>query len=130
MKEKDDGSESKCYNDILKGKNKIMNHIKEGFKNMDKDKGIGQMISTILFNLITVEGLVVDCNLLSFGSNILSKLTSIKDLTELFNSMNLNSSLYISYITKMADSFRNNNMKDVGKYIGKILSSIFDFHVK
>ena len=130
MKEKEDGSESKCYNDILKGKNKIMNHIKEGFKNMDKDKEIGQMISTILFNLITVEGLVVDCNLLSFGSKIISKLTSTKDMTELFNSIIQNSKLYISYITKMADSFRNNNMKDVGKYIGKTLSSIFDFHVK
>ena len=107
-----------------------MNHIQEGFKNMDKEKGIGQMITTILFNLITVEGLVVDCNLLSFGSNIISKLTSVKDLTELINSMMQNSTLYILYISQLADSFRNNNMKDVGKYIGKILSNIFDFHVK
>ena len=130
MKEKEDGSESKCYNDILKGKNKIMNHIKEGFKNMDKDKEIGQMISTILFNLITVEGLVVDCNLLSFGSNIISKVTSIKDMTELFNSVMKNNMLYLLYLEQIVDSFKKNDMKNLGKYIGKILSNLFDFHVK
>ena len=130
MKEKDDGNESKCYNDIIKGKSKIIEHIKDGIKNMDKDKGIGKMITKILFNLITVEGLVVDCNLLSFGSNIISKITSIKDMTELFNSVMQNNMLYLLYLEQIVDSFKKNDMKNLGKYIGKILSNLFDFHVK
>ena len=130
MKEKDDGNESKCYNDIIKEKSKIIEHIKDGIKNMDKDKGIGKMVTKILFNLITVEGLVVDCNLLSFGSNIISKVTSIKDMTELFNSVMKNNMLYLLYLEQIVDSFKKNDMKNLGKYIGKILSNLFDFHVK
>lgn len=130
MKEKDDGKESKCYNDIIKGKDKIMEHIDNGFKKVDEGKGIGETITSILFNLITVEGLVVDCNLLSLGGSVISKLTSIKELTELFQKIMQSSTFYILYIDQIIDSFKSKNLKEVGKYIGKIISNIFDFNVQ
>ena len=130
MKENDDGKESECYNDIIKGKNKIMDNIDKGLKKMDEGKGIGETITSILFNLITVEGLVVDCNLLSLGSSVISKFTSIKEMIELFQKTIKSSTLYLLYSGQIYDNFRKKNMKEVGKYIGKIISNIFDFHVK
>ena len=130
MKEKDYGNESKCYNDIIRGKAKIMKNIENRFKNADNNKGFGSIISNILFDLITVEGLVVDCNLLKFGSSIISKVTSINEMTNLITKIMEESDMYIEYIGKIIDNFKNNNLKEAGKDIGKIISNIFGFHVK
>lgn len=130
MKEKDDDSESKCYNDILKGKSKIINFIEEGLKKMENGKGFAETLTGIIFNLISVEGLVVDCNLLKLGGSIISKLTSLKELTELYNKIMKNSLFYLLFVGQVTDNFKKNNMKEAGKYIGKIISNIFDFHVQ
>ena len=130
MKEKDDEKESECYKDILKGKSKIMKQINDGMKKLDEGKGLGETMTGILFGLVTVEGLVVDCNLLNLGSNIFNKITSIKDMTELFMNLMLNSDEYMSYGTQVYDNFLKKNLKECGKNIGKIISKLFDFHVK
>ena len=130
MKEKDDGSESKCYKDIIKGKAKIMKNIQDSFKKADKNKAISSIITKIIFNLITVEGLVVDCNLLKLGSRIISKVTSLKEMKDLLSKIMETPDIYIEYLGKIFDNFKDNNMNEVGKYIGKIISNIFDFHVK
>ena len=130
MKEKDDGSESKCYKDIIKGKAKIMKNIEDGFKKADKSKGIGSIITNIIFNLITVEGLVVDCNLLKLGSRIISKVTSLKEMKNLLSKIMETPDIYIEYLGIIFDNFKDNNINEGGKYIGKIISKIFDFHVK
>ena len=98
MKEKDDGSESKCYKDVLKGKTKILSHIEDGIKKVDKEKTISEIISSTIFSLISVEGLVSDCNLLIFGARIISKIASIKDINNLFDSNKANYKLYIGGI--------------------------------
>jgi hypothetical protein len=130
MKEKENEGESECYKDIVKGQNKILEHIDNGMKEMEKGKGIGKTITSIIFNLVTVEGLVVDCNLLSLGSSVISKLTSIKEATELVNKIIKNSTFYLLYVGQIVDSYKKGQMKETGKYIGKILSDVFDFHVK
>ena len=130
MKEKENEGESECYKDIIKGQNKILEHIDNGMKEMEKGKGIGKTITSIIFNLVTVEGLVVDCNLLSLGSSVISKLTSIKEATDLVNKIIKNSTLYLLYVGQIVDSYKKGKMKETGKYIGKILSDVFDFHVK
>lgn len=130
MKENDDGSESKCYNDILKGKTKIMNNIENSLKKVDGNKEIGDIFKNIIFNLITVEGLFVDCNLLSFASNIISVITSSSEMSKLLAKITNNSSQYILFIGKIAENIKDNNRKEAGKYIGKIISEIFSFHVK
>lgn len=130
MKEKEGGNESECYKDIVKGKDKIMKQINDGKKKLEEGKGIGETITSVLFNLVTVEGLVVDCNLLSLGSSIISKVTSMNEMTELFSKIMENSGIYIIYGGLIYDSFINKNLKDAGKYIGKIISKVFDFYVK
>ncbi len=130
MKEKDNEKESECYKDIIKGQNKILEHINNGMKEIEKGKAIGKTITSIIFNLVTVEGLVVDCNLLSLGSNVLSKLTSIKEATNLVKKIVDNSIVYLLYVGQLYDSFQKKNLKETGKYVGKIISDIFDFHVK
>ena len=130
MKEKDDGNESLCYQDIIKGKSKIIDNIQKSFEKADKNKGISSIASKILFSLITVEGLVVDCNLIKLGTTIFSKLTSLKEVTGLLTKMMENSDIYIEYFGKIIECFKNNNMKEAGIYLGKIISNIFDFHVK
>ena len=130
MKEKDDKKESECYKDIIKGKSKIMKKITEGMKKLDEGKGIGETITGILFSLVTVEGLVVDCNLLNLGSNIFNKVTSFKDMTELFMNLMVDADEYMSYSMQVYDNLFKKNLKECGKYIGKIISKLFDFHVK
>lgn len=129
MKEKDDGSESKCYNDILKGKAKIMKNIENSLKNVDKDKAIGEIFKNIIFNLIGVEGLFLDCNLLSFASNIISVITSSNEMSKLLSKIADNSSKYLLFIGKILENIKDNNKKEIGRYIGKIISSIFGFYV-
>ena len=130
MKEKDDEKESECYKDILKGKSKIMKKINDGMKKMDEGKGFGETLTGILFGLVTVEGLVVDCNLLNLGSNIFNKITSFKDMTELLMNIMSDSGVYLLYGGLIYDNFLKKNLKECGKYIGKIISKVFDFHVK
>jgi len=130
MKEKDDEKESECYKDILKGKSKIIKKINDGMNKLDEGKGFGETITGILFGLVTVEGLVVDCNLLNLGSNIFNKITSFKDMTELLMNVMSDSGVYLLYGGLIYDNFLKKNMKECGKYIGKIISKIFDFHVK
>jgi len=130
MKEKDDEKESECYKDILKGKSKIMKQINDGMKKLDEGKSFGATMTGILFGLVTVEGLAVDCNLLNLGSNIFNKVTSVKDLTELFMNLMMNSDEFMSYGGEVYDNFLKKNLKECGKNIGKIISKLFDFHVK
>ena len=130
MKEKDNEKESECYKDIIKGQNKILEHINNGMKEIEKGKTIGKTITSIIFNLVTVEGLVVDCNLLSLGSNVISKITSIKEATNLMKKIFESSTVYLLYVGQIYDSFQKKDMKETGKYVGKIISDIFDFHVK
>ena len=130
MKEKDDEKESECYKDILKGKSKIMKQINDGMKKLDEGKGFGETMTGILFGLVTVDGLVVDCNLLNLGSNIFNKVTSFNDMTELFMNLMMNSDEYLSYGGEVYDNFLKKNLKECGKNIGKIISKLFDFHVK
>ena len=130
MKEKDDEKESECYKDILKGKSKIMKQINDGMKKLDEGKGFGETLTGILFGLVTVDGLVVDCNLLNLGSNIFNKVTSFKDMTELFMNLMMNSDEYLSYGGEVYENFLKKNLKECGKSIGKIISKLFDFHVK
>lgn len=130
MKEKDDGNVSKCYNDIIKGKNEIIEKIQKSLDKMDNNKGFGDTLKEILFKLIGVEGLFIDCNLLGLGAKIISKFTSVKQMTELFSKIIEKSSLYMLYIGQIFEQFKENNMLEVGKNIGKIISNIFDFYVK
>ena len=130
MKEKEDEKESECYKDILKGKSKIMKKINDGMKKLDEGKGFGETLTGILFGLVTVEGLVVDCNLLNLGSNIFNKVTSFKGMTELLMNIMSDSGVYLLYGGLIYDNFLKKNLKECGKYIGKIISKIFDFHVK
>ena len=111
MKEKDDEKESECYKDILKGKSKIIKKINDGMNKLDEGKGFGETITGILFGLVTVEGLVVDCNLLNLGSNIFNKVTSVKDLTELFMNLMMNSDEFMSYGGQVYDNFLKKNLK-------------------
>ena len=130
MKEKEDEKESECYKDILKGKSKIMKKINDGMKKLDEGKGFGETLTGIIFGLVTVEGLVVDCNLLNLGSNIFNKVTSFKGMTELLMNIMSDSGVYLLYGGLIYDNFLKKNLKECGKYIGKIISKVFDFHVK
>ena len=130
MKKEDDGNESKCYDDILKGKTEIMENIQKSLEKMDKNKGFGDTMKDIIFKLIGVKGLFIDCNLLGLAAKIISKLSSLKEMTEIFSKTMEKSNLYMLYIGEIFEQFKNNNMLEVGKYIGKIISNIFDFYVK
>ena len=130
MKKEDDGQESLCYKDVLKGKEEIMKHIKKGMKGVEEGKSVGRMIKTILFNLMTVEGLVIDCNLLSLGGSVISKLSSMKEMMVLYDKIIKNSGDYITIFKNIFGSCKNNDLKGVGMNIGKFISKIFDFYVK
>ena len=129
MKEKDDGKDSKCYNDIINGKKKIMSFLEKGVKKIEDGESVGEVLKNIGFNLVTIEGVTVNCNLLSIGSSILSKATSIKEMTKLVYKI-MQAKKYIIYIKQFYQKFKDKNMKDAGKYIGKIVSSLFDFNIK
>ena len=107
-----------------------MKQINDGMKKLDEGKGFGETMTGILFGLVTVDGLVVDCNLLNLGSNIFNKVTSFKDMTELFMNLMMNSDEYLSYGGEVYENFLKKNLKECGKSIGKIISKLFDFHVK
>ena len=130
MKKEDDVGESLCYKDVLKGKDEIMKHIRKGMKGVEEGKGVGKMIRTILFNLMTVEGLVIDCNLLTLGGSVISKLSSLKEIMVLYDKIVKNIGDYIIILKNMIDSYRNYNLKNIGIHLGKLISSIFDFYVK
>ena len=129
MKEKDDGNESICYNDIIQGKDEIIKNIQKSWEKVDKNKSFGSIMKEILFKLITVKGLFVDCNILGFGSSIISKF-NMKEMANLLEKVVTNSTLYLSYISQIIENFKNNNMLEAGKYGGKIISDIFGFYVK
>ena len=130
MKKEEDGKESLCYKDVMKGKDEIMNHIKKGMKGVEEGKAVGKMIRTILFNLMTVEGLVLDCNLLTLGGSVIAKLTSMKELMVLGDKILKNLGDYIHIFQKIFNSFIAYDLKNLGIYIGKLISAIFDFYVK
>ena len=130
MKKQDDGQESLCYKDVLKGKDEIMKHVRKGMQGVEEGKGVGKMIRTILFNLMTVEGLVIDCNLLSLGGSVISKMSSKKELLVLYDKIMKNIGEYIIIFTNMFESYRNSDLKNAGLHLGKFISKIFDFYVK
>ena len=129
-KDDDDTKESLCYKDVLKGKDEIMKHVQKGMKGVEEGKGVGKMIKTILFNLMTVEGLVIDCNLLTLGGSVISKLSSAKELMVLYDKILKNLGDYIVIFKNIFESYKNNDLKNIGIHCGKLISSIFDFHVK
>ena len=129
MKEIDDGRDSKCYNDIIKGKKKIMNILERAMKKIDDGENIKETLKNVGFNLITVEGVTVDCNLLSLGNSILGKITSVKEMVKLFYKI-MQAKKYIIYIKQFYEKIKKRKMKEAGKYIGKILSSLLDFNIK
>ncbi len=130
MKDKNDGKDSKCYKDIIKGKKQLMNFIETGMQKMKEGKNLKEVITSLSFQLVAIEGLTVDCNLLNLGNSLLGKLTSYKEMYILLNKIMKNSKLYISFITQIITNFEKKNVKEVGKYIGKIISNIFDFTVQ
>ena len=130
MKDKNDGKDSKCYKDIIKGKKQLMNIIETGMQKMKEGKNLKEVITNLSFQLVAIEGLTVDCNLLNLGNSLLGKLTSYKEMYILLNKIMKNSKLYISFITQIIKNFEKKNVKEVGKYIGKIISNIFDFTVQ
>ena len=129
MKEKDDGNESKCYYDIIQGKDEIIKKIQKSWEKVDKNKAFGSIIKEILFKLITVKGLFVDCNILGLGTSIISKF-SMKEMPNLIEKLMKNSTLYFSYLSQIIENLNNKNMIEAGKYSGKIISDIFGFYVK
>jgi len=130
MKKDDDGRESLCYKDVLKGKAEIMKHIRKGMKGIEEGKGYGKMIRTILFNLMTVEGLVIDCNLLTLGGSVISKLSSFKEIMVLYDKIIKNIEDYINIFKNILEGYRNNDLKNIGIHLGKLISKIFDFYIK
>lgn len=130
MKKEEDGQESLCYKDVLKGKDEIMKHIRKGMKGVEEGKAVGKMIRTILFNLMTVEGLVIDCNLLTLGGSVISKLSSMKEIMVLYDKIMKNAGDYITIFKNIFDSYRSKDLKNTGFHIGKFISKIFDFYVK
>ena len=130
MKEKNDGKESKCFRDIIKGKKKLWSIFEECLKKMQKGKKFLEALKSLSVKFIAIEGITVDCNLLSLGNSILNKVTSVKEMTLLFYKMINNSKMYIGDIIKIIDSIKDQKIKEAGKYIGKIISNIFDFNVK
>ena len=129
-KEDDENKESFCYKDVLKGKDEIMKHVQKGMKGVEEGKGVGKMIKTILFNLMTVEGLVIDCNLLTLGGSVISKLSSVKELMVLYDKILKNIGDYIIIFKNIFESYKNNDLKNIGIHCGKLISNIFDFYVK
>jgi len=130
MKKEEDGKESLCYKDVMKGKDEIMKHVKKGMKGVEEGKTVGKMVRTILFNLMTVEGLVLDCNLLTLGGSVIAKLTSMKELTVLGDKILKNLKDYIKILEKIFSSLIAYDLKNLGFYFGKLISAIFDFYVK
>ena len=130
MKKRDDGRESECFNDIIKGKRKILNYIEKGLKKMDTGIGFLEAIKSSLFNLVTVDGLTVDCNLLRLGNNILNKVNSFKKMKKLFFTIIRNSKIYFEKVKQFYEKIRNKKTKEAGKLIGNIISDIFDFNIK
>lgn len=130
MKKEEDGKESLCYKDVMKGKDEIMNHVKKGMKGVEEGKAVGKMIRTILFNLMTVEGLVLDCNLLTLGGSVIAKLTSMKELMVLGDKILKSWKDYVQIFEKIINSFIAYDLKNLGIYFGKLISAIFDFYVK
>ena len=130
MKKEDNGEESLCYKDVLKGKDEIMKHVRKGMKGVEEGKSVGKMIRTILFNLMTVEGLVIDCNLLSLGGSVISKFTSMKEMMVLYDKIIKNVGDYINILKNIFTCYTNKDLKGIGMNIGKFISKIFDFYVK
>ena len=130
MKKIEDNKESECYKDIIKGKEEILENLEFGRKELEKGESLMSTITKTILALMGVDGLIIDCNLLSLTGKIISKFTSIKEFSELSNRIIDNSANFILYIGKMFENFSNGNYKETGKYFGKIISNIFDFYVK
>ena len=130
MKKEDDLGESLCYKDVMQGKKEILEHVKKGMKGVEEGKGFGKAIKTILFNLMTVDGLVLDCNLLTLGGNVIGKFTSTKEMVLLYDKLITNADKFIIYIKNIFSSYKKNDLNEAGVNLGKIISSLFDFYVK
>lgn len=107
-----------------------MNIIENIIKKMKEGESFKQAIKSLSFQFVTIEGLAVDCNMLNLESSILNKISSIKEIKKLFYKKIQNSRQYIENGKKFIDNFNNKKIKEAGKYIGKIISMIFDFNVK
>lgn len=129
LKKEDDGKDSDCYKDIIKGKDKIYKYIVDAYDSMDKGKDFSKAFGNIIFNLITVEGFVSDCNLLDFGS-LIAKVSSAEKLKELWKKSKNQSQFYLYNSKELVKNMQNGDYKEAGKYFGKIFGKIFDFSVK
>lgn len=130
MKDPEEKSrENKCYNDIIKGKKKINNYIEKALKDMEEGKSFKDVKKSLGFNLVTVEGLAIDCKLLSLGNSNISKLTSFKEVKNIIFKM-MKAKKYFFYMKQIIGKIKNKKIKDAGRHIGKILSDILEFNIK
>ena len=130
MKKDNDTEESLCYKDVMKGKDEIIKQVKKGMKGVEQGKGFWRAVKTIIFNLMVVEGLVVDCNLLTLGGTVIFKLSNDKERQILFDNFLKNIESYYNVIKHIFEGLINDNLKEIGIGIGKFISKLFEFNVK
>ena len=129
MKKEDSGKESTCYKYVIKGKKEINRFIEKGIKGVENGKPVGKMVRTVIFNLMTVEGLVLDCNLATLGGSVLAKLSSTKGVQKLGEKFADNIVEYMTYLKYVFFGYRDGNLREIGLNSGKLISSLLDFYV-
>ena len=129
MKKEDAGKESSCYKYIIKGKKDIQKFIEKGMKGIENGKPVGKMVKTVIFNLMTVEGMILDCNLMTLGGSVIAKLSSKKELELLGDKFAKEVVDYIELFKNAFFGYREGDLRKIGLNIGKFISSLLDFYV-
>lgn len=129
MKKEDAGQESRCYKYIIKGKKEIEKFIEKGMKGIENGKPVKKMIKTVIFNLMTVEGMLLDCNLMALGGSVITKLSSKKELELLGDKFAKEVVDYIEYFKNAFFGYREGDLRKIGLNVGKFISSLLDFYV-
>ena len=129
MKKEDAGKESRCYKYVIKGKKEIQRFIEKGMKGIENGKPVGKMVKTVIFNLMTVEGLILDCNLMTLGGSVIAKLSSKKELELLGDKFAKEVVDYVELFKKAFFGYRDGDLRAIGLNIGKFISSLLDFYV-
>ena len=129
MKKEDAGKDSSCYKYVLKGKKEIQRFIEKGMKGIENGKPVGKMVKTVIFNLMTVEGLILDCNLMTLGGSVIAKFSSQKELELLLDQFTKEIVNYIELFKNAFFGYRDGDLRAIGLNIGKFISSILDFYV-
>ena len=129
MKKEDAGKESRCYKYIIKGKKEIERFIEKGIKGIENGKPVAKMVKTVIFNLMTVEGMLLDCNLMTLGGSVIAKLSSKKELELLGDKFAKEIVDYIELFKNAFFGYREGDLRKIGLNIGKFISSLLDFYV-